>query len=374
MNDKSPEKERAITTNSPVPLDLNALLDCIIIELLKEHPDGLCRNEINDMVKKHPELEKRSYRTRIDTRLDYLTAFGHRSGLFEIRSNLDGESDTDGKKEVFQYFNKMSDAEIQLMLRSYRSIKGKPAEEYAKDKTTGKKRLVRSSGSKEFFENLTTKRFIRSFDNEEPHELINPKMIKNIKEIKSAIDEKKVLAIQYGDYDINKQLCCRKNKDGEVIVYKVYPIRMVVSLGRYYLYCRHKQYVNLSCMRIDRMITCAKTSEDCQWKEEDRDVLLQGIGEPHFAQRLYMFTGRADRITFLTDEKHLNDVFDWFGSEKKKKKTDDNRIRVTVKADKNAMLYWAMQYSRYVKVIDPPELVENIKQALAEALDQYLNT
>ena len=126
-------------------------------------------------------------------------------------------------------------------------------------------------------------------------------------------------------------------------------------------------------MRIDRMITCAKTSEDCQWKEEDRDVLLQGIGEPHFAQRLYMFTGRAERITFLTDEKHLNDVFDWFGSDVELKKTDDNRIRVTVKADKNAMLYWDMQYSRYVKVIDPPELVENIKQALAEALDQYLD-
>ena len=374
MNDKSPKNKRAATTNSRVSSDLNALLDCIIIELLKKNPDGLSRNKINDKLQEYSELEKKSYRTRIDTRLEYLTAFGHRSGLFEIRSNHEGESDTEGKKEVFQYFNKMSDAEIQLMLRSYRSIKGNPAEKDAKDKTTGKKRPVRHSGSKEFFENLTTKRFIRSFNNEEPHELINPKMIKNIKEIKSAIDEKKVLAIQYGDYDINKQLCHRKNKEGEVIVYKVYPIRMVVSLGRYYLYCRHKQYVNLSCMRIDRMITCAKTSEDCQWKEEDRDVLLQGIGEPHFAQRLYMFTGRADRITFLTDEKHLNDVFDWFGSDVELKKTDDNRIRVTVKADKNAMLYWAMQYSRYVKVIDPPELVENIKQSLAEALDQYRNT
>ena len=370
MSDKSTESQTH-TSGSLEASVLNAALDSVIIELLKRYPQGLCPNEIREKVKEYPELGGKDYRTRIGTRLEYLTAFGHRSGLFEIRSKLEDKPSQEGKKEVFQYFNKMSDAEIQLMLRSYRSIKGKPAEKLSKDKSTGKRTLIRHS--RDFFANLTTQKFIRSFDNEDPPEMHNPEIINNIKTIQSAISDSKVLAIRYGDYDINRQLCPRMNKKGDVMVYKVYPIKMVVSLGRYYLYCRHKQYVNLSCMRIDRMITCAKTSEDCQWKEEDRDVLLQGIGEPHFAQRLYMFTGRAERITFLTDEKHLNDVFDWFGSDVELKKTDDNRIRVTVKADKNAMLYWAMQYSRYVKVIDPPELVENIKQALAEALDQYLD-
>ena len=368
MNDESPEKEREITTNSPVPSDLNALLDSIIIELLKEHPDGLCRNEINLMVSSHPELEKRSYRTRIDTRLEYLTAFGHRSGLFELRSKLESESDTEGKKEVFQYFNKMSDAEIQLMLRSYRSIKGRPSEKLSKDKSTGKKTLIRHS--RDFFANLTTKEFIRSFDNEDPPEIHNPEMNNNIKTIQSAISDSKMLAIRYGDYDINRQLCPRKNKNGKDMVYTVYPIKMVVSLGRYYLYCRHKYYGNLSCMRVDRIITCAKTSEDCQLHNEDA-VLLNGIGEPHFAQRLYMFTGKAYRITFLTDEKHLNDVFDWFGSDVELKKTENNMVMVTVRADKNAMLCWAMQYSRFIKVIDPPDLVETIKKTLEEALLKY---
>lgn len=369
MNDKSPKNKRAATTNSRVSSDLNALLDCIIIELLKKNPDGLSRNKINDKLQEYSELEKKSYRTRIDTRLEYLSAFGRRSGLFEIRSKLEGESDTEGKKEVFQYFNKMSDAEIQLMLRSYRSIKGKPAEKLSKDKSTGKRTLIRHS--RDFFANLTTQKFIRSFDNEEPPEIHNPEMINNIKTIHEAITDSKVLAIRYGDYDINRQLCPRKNKTGKDTVYNVYPIRMVVSLGRYYLYCRHKYYGNLSCMRVDRIITCAKTSEDCPWHDEDKDVLLSGIGEPHFAQRLYMFTGKAERITFLTDEKHLNDVFDWFGSDVELKKTENNMVKVTVRADKNAMLCWAMQYSRFVKVIDPPELVETIKKTLEEALEKY---
>ena len=67
----------------------------------------------------------------------------------------------------------------------------------------------------------------------------------------------------------------------------------------------------------------------------------------------------------------LNDVFDWFGSDVKLKKTEDNMVKVTVRADKNAMLCWAMQYSRFVKVIDPPELVETIKKTLEEALKKY---
>ena len=369
MNNET--NNRIHTTSSPVPSDLNALLDCIIIELLKKYPQGLCPNEIREIIKEYPELGGKDYRTRIGTRLDYLTAFGQRSGLFEIRSKLENKQGQEGKKEVFQYFNKMSDAEIQLMIRSYRSIKGKPAETISKNKITGKKKLIRHSKSRNFFADLTTQKFISSFDNEDPPEIHNPEMINNIKTIHEAITDSKVLAIRYGDYDINRQLCPRKNKAGKDMVYNVYPIKMVVSLGRYYLYCRHKYYGNLSCMRVDRIITCAKTSEDCPWHYEDKDVLLSGIGEPHFAQRLYMFTGKAERITFLTDEKHLNDVFDWFGSDVELKKTEDNMIRATVRADKNAMLCWAMQYSRFVKVIDPPELVETIKKTLEEALKKY---
>ena len=372
MNDKS-TKSQTHTSGSPEASVLNAALDSIIIELLKRYPQGLCPNEIREKVKEYPELGGKDYRTRIGTRLEYLAAFGRRSGLFEIRSKLEDKPSQEGKKEVFQYFNKMSDAEIQLMLRSYRTIKGKPAEKLSKDKNTGKKTLIRRS--RDFFADLTTKKFIRSFDNEEPPEMHNPEMINNIKTIQSAISDSKVLAIRYGDYDINRQLCPRKNKAGKDMVYTVYPIKMVVSLGRYYLYCRHKYYGNLSCMRVDRIITCAKTSEDCPWHDEDKDVLLSGIGEPHFAQRLYMFTGKAYKITFLTDEKHLNDVTDdlfkrltvlLIHAEQKSRKHDDHH------ADRGpAVLCWAMQYSRFVRVTDPPELVETIKKTLEEASLKY---
>jgi len=83
-----------------------------------------------------------------------------------------------------------------------------------------------------------------------------------------------------------------------------------------------------------------------------------------------MFTGKASLITFLTDENHLNDVFDWFGEKVTMTKQGDN-IEVKVYADQNAMLYWALQYCRYVTVTSPPELVERIKKTLGEVSERY---
>lgn len=88
------------TDSLPNP-ELNALLDCIIIDLLKKNPEGLCRKEINDRLEEYQELKKRNYRTRIDTRLEYLIALGKRSGLFEIRSKLEEKKIQKGKKRCF---------------------------------------------------------------------------------------------------------------------------------------------------------------------------------------------------------------------------------------------------------------------------------
>ena len=101
MKEKKKKKEIIHTPDSLGSSDLNAALDSIIIELLKKHPKGLCQNEIREIVKKNSELGKKDYRTRIGTRLEYLSAFGQRTGLFEIRSEINKE-----KKRYFDISTK----------------------------------------------------------------------------------------------------------------------------------------------------------------------------------------------------------------------------------------------------------------------------
>ena len=188
----------------------------------------------------------------------------------------------------------------------------------------------------------------------------------NIQTIDSAISNGKMLDVVYGDYNIDKALAPRR-KDK----YTVCPIKMVLSLGRLYLYCRHEHHDNLSCLRVDRIISCTESEKEFNRSKEEIQLLVSRVSEPHFAQRLYMFTGKAQKITFLTDEKHLNDVFDWFGKDVELKKTADGKISVTVKADKNAMIFWAMQYCKYVTVTDPLEVADEIRQTMEKALERY---
>ena len=358
---------------------INARMDHAIIEALKKKKSGLCINELNNVVIKEPDMEEANWRKRIKSRLEYLREFGDRTGLFDIRSKNEYEENKQGQKEVFCYSAKISNPEIQLMLRSFSAIRGKPVDKLQDtDPKTGKYKAVRNS--RRFFANYATEKFIRMFEGEEPSQPRNEKMMENISIIMSAIINKRALRVSYGDYHIDKKLWPRKDKDGND-TFIIYPIKMAVSMSRYYLYCQYKNPPAktdddkrvLYTMRVDRIISCEELDEKTEKYKLDDEVkrVFNGTGEPHYAQRLYMYTGSASCITFLTDKKHLNDVFDWFGDDKVTLSGEGDKITVTVWADQNAMLYWALQYCRYVKVTSPKTLVDKIKETLGEALESY---
>ena len=332
-----------------------AQMDNDILDILQENAKGVSVYKIQTLLHdKHPNLylSDRNYRTRIKTRLQYLKAFGEKTGLFEIKTKLKDEENPEGKRELYEYIGKVRRSDCRIMLASLRTVKG-----FHTDK---------NDNARKIFSKLTKGENINFLDNEYPPDLYNKRMNINIRTIDSAISNEKVLNVVYGDYHINKSLVPRRDDK-----YTVYPIKMILSMGRLYLYCRHEHHDNLSCMRVDRIISCTECEKGFNRAKEETRLLVSRVSEPHFAQRLYMFTGKAQKITFLTDEKHLNDVFDWFGKSVELKETDEGKISVTVKADKNAMIFWAMQYCRYVTVTDPPEVADEIRQTMEKALERY---
>ena len=350
-----------------------AEIDREILDLLKENPGGLSVYALQEKLREYKRSnyfeDDRDYRATISTRLRYLRALGEKTHLFRIISNRDEDDDPEEKKKLFFYVSKMSKADIQLMLRSYRAIRGRPREKKRKTEDAPNEY---SDGSREFFSGLTKKQFIDSFDDEYPPAPENKMMPQNMNTILSAITDKIALELEYGDYNFDMKLCPRINKTGKPNKYIIYPIKMVVSLGRYYLYCKHKYFTNLSCLRVDRIISCKRLEgEKCPWGATPTEFILNGAREPHFAQRLYMYTGEPLGIKFITDDRHINDVIDWFGSEAKLTRNEDNTITAAVKADRKAMLCWALQYCRFVTVTEPPELVDDIRKALEDASKKY---
>ena len=336
--------------------EFDAHMDNDILDILQTNPEGVSVNRIQTLLcNKNSNLypSGHNYRPKITTRLQYLKIFGEKTGLFEIKTNLEDVENPEGKKKSYKYIAKVRKSDCKMMLASLKAIKGF--------------RTKNNENTRKIFARLTKGKNIRSLDSEYPPDLYNEKMNINIQTIDSAISNEKMLDVIYGDYNINKSLRPRR-KD----TYTVCPIKMVLSLGRLYLYCRHEHHDNLSCLRVDRIISCTECKDKpSNRKTEEIRLLFSRVSEPHFAQRLYMFTDKAQKITFLTDEKHLNDAFDWFGKDVELKKTADGKISVTVKADKNAMIFWAMQYCKYVTVTDPPEVADEIRQTMEKALKRY---
>lgn len=86
----------------------------------------------------------------------------------------------------------------------------------------------------------------------------------------------------------------------------------------------------------------------------------------------YMFTDRPEHIDFIADIGIIDQVIDWFGSDIRIAKTDDeNKVRISVKASPNAMVHWAMQYANYVEIISPEPLRMRVKEALENGLKKY---
>ena len=86
----------------------------------------------------------------------------------------------------------------------------------------------------------------------------------------------------------------------------------------------------------------------------------------------YMYTDRPEYIDFIADAGIVDQIIDWFGSDIRIAKTDEeSKVRVGVKASPNAMVHWAMQYMDHVEVVSPESLRNRLKEALENGLKKY---
>ena len=86
----------------------------------------------------------------------------------------------------------------------------------------------------------------------------------------------------------------------------------------------------------------------------------------------YMYTDRPEYIDFIADIGIIDQIIDWFGSDIRIAKIDDeSKVRISVKASPNAMVHWAMQYIDYVEIISPEPLRTRVKAALENGLKKY---
>ena len=186
----------------------------------------------------------------------------------------------------------------------------------------------------------------------------------NIEIADEAIETAKQITFHYNKFDETARL---KKTYRQIVS----PYQMILHNQRYYLMAYNEYWKNMAFYRMDK-ITDVEILDKPQTPIRSVPGYKNGIDYKDLAtSRPYLYADKAEKIVVACDKALMDDVVDWFGNGVSVRKGNEGQIVVTLYASKDAMLYWALQYGRRAKVLEPADLVQKIKQTLEDVLKSY---
>jgi len=272
----------------------------------------------------------------------------------------DGEEYVVSKSDGWYISRDFSDAELRLLIDGLLFSKHLPNSH------------CRALSKK--LEKLSSKYFkarIKHIDTMIERSCKNKQLFYTVEILDEAIDKERQVSFSYCSFNTDKKLCPRLASDGSIRSYIINPYQMVAANGRYYLIANYDKYDNIAHYRLD-YITDIKLLDT---PAKDKSLLVDyknGFNLPrHMAEHFYMYTGSSITVTFHADKTILNDLFDWFSDDMIFSNETDKTVDVTVKANQDSMLFWSLQYGRYIEVINPPDFREKIAEVIGSMAEKY---
>ena len=336
------------------------LLILNILDILKHHTDAEHRLSQQDIIRiLKNEYAMSADRKAVKRNLMDLIEYGYQIEFMEIvRKGKTGEDESIYTDWYLEH--EFSDAELRLLLDSLLFSKHIPYSQC--------KELI------EKLEGLSNDHFkshvkhIRNLPENLPS---NKDLFLTIEVLDAAISERRQVSFSYNYFDVDKKLHPRKGEDGKERKYLINPYQMVATNGKYYLICNYDKYSDVVNFRLDR-ITGIKLLETPAKPMKEVRGLQNGLDLPkHMAEHIYMFSGDSIWVTFRARRDLVSDVIDWFGKDVRFSDITEDEVTVKVKVNEEAMKLWALQYSRYITVVSPIELVDEIRGNLQESLRRY---
>lgn len=191
----------------------------------------------------------------------------------------------------------------------------------------------------------------------------NKAVFYNISVIDEAISKGKQVKYDYNKYDINGKL--QKTK-----THYISPYQLILHNQRYYLMGCSDFWKNMAHHRLDR-ITNIEIVDKKAIPLRELEGYKNGIDYKKVSSTMpYLYTDEPEMVEFVADEKIVDHIVDWFGKDVKMK-IENGKIRARVKVSLKAMEFWALQYVKYVEVLSPKSLRDNIRQSLENGVNAY---
>ena len=320
----------------------------------KDKEKGRTASDIRDNLLKIDDvgfISGKEYRPTTIRHLNYLIEFGKLSGLFTVEAKTAKDEKNLKRHTYYSFKSNYSENFSRLNFEAYARLKG----------ISEKERDIYVRFYKSFFgENFCQRlNFKSAFPTDKDTGSISEQTLSSIYQ---AIDKKVTIRVKYGCFDKDHKLVERLDDNENPILYEVNPLQVISYLGRPYLICKKTENDELLHLRVDHIYSCALVRGS--FFRDKTDLSRE-------YDRLYMSEGNTRLIEIETDFAHINDIIDWFGNNVKIRQTDEKIYSATVQATKQAMVYWALQYSDSVTVKGPDDVVDEIRAAIKRAAEKY---
>ena len=189
----------------------------------------------------------------------------------------------------------------------------------------------------------------------------NPDLFLNIELVDEAISTRRQIKFSSCIYGIDKKL----HPKNEGKLYVVNPYKMVVQNQKYYLICNYDGFDDLAHIRLDRMTNVS--------------IVLDSIAKPlkldlsdYITEHPYMYSGKSVTATLRINRDIIGDILDTFGRHVFLSCKEGETAEVTIKANRQALCYWVVQYGTECEVLSPDDLRTDVAKMVKTIADKYI--
>lgn len=177
----------------------------------------------------------------------------------------------------------------------------------------------------------------------------NPHLYYIIDKLITAVQDKKKVSFQYGEYDINKNFVRRNH--GEIYINS--PYGCLWSDDFYYLIGYSEKHEKVVTFRVDRIV-------ELEVLEEDIIPEPEGFTMANYAKTcIEMYDGELQEVKLLCDNELMKHVIDKFGDGIKVEKVSENQFMTTVKVAASKTFYaWCFRFAGQMEIIGPQNIAD----------------
>ncbi len=187
----------------------------------------------------------------------------------------------------------------------------------------------------------------------------NPEFLQTLDIVHDAMRRHRQIRFQYGNFDVDKKLHMKCNRDGTERFLTVSPYRVVQSGGRHYLIANTEGYDTLSHYRLDRMESVERLQTRMRPLREVEDGNSLLSMPRYLAQHPHMFSGPVFTYQLRCKRFMAGDILDWFGTDTVFRQVTEDSFLAVVRVDAQSMKYWLRQYGEHVELVEGKEETSN---------------